>query len=137
MLATFDGLLDGYNTFSSCGVETPMSKLDFLLVNLDGDLFDLQSAFPDSAENTANATAVGAVGRVGRARAMASRTPGQVDELALRCSALVKLARDNMELFFGHDTWDTYATAAPRIFKSVTTSVERNSSVHTHTDSFR
>ena len=38
----------------------------------------------------------------------------------LRCSALVKHRADKRELYFGHATWDTYATAAPRIYKHLT-----------------
>lgn len=38
----------------------------------------------------------------------------------LRCSSLFKRADDGSDVFFSHATWDTYATAAPRIMKHLT-----------------
>lgn len=58
----------------------------------------------------------------------------------LRCSALFKLTNNdnvrNGEIFFGHDTWDTYATAAPRIFKHVTLPVWQDGKAKVRTVSF-
>ena len=34
------------------------------------------------------------------------RTPGS----GYHCSALVRVAPDGKDVFFGHDTWDTYAS---------------------------
>lgn len=105
-LAQFDGLLAGYNEAATQDEGLPgLTKLQLLWVNLDGDLFDLQTAVGD-AEPLA--------GRQGRARRL--ERPEEEYPEALRCSALFKLTDDN-DLFFGHDTWDTYATAAPRIWK--------------------
>ncbi len=33
------------------------------------------------------------------------------------CSALIKLLADRSDVIFGHDTWDDFQLAAPRIFK--------------------
>jgi len=143
--AQMEGLLVGYNVHSACSAVTgfePMAHLDLLLVNLDGDLFDLVSAYPGGSTN---ATAAGgppaAAGELLPLRhhkwpaktATAEATEGQhgggggggggFEPLAqhpeLRCSALFKVAADGSDVFFGHDTWDTYATAAPRTFKTV------------------
>ena len=34
-----------------------------------------------------------------------------------RCSAFIKLLPDNSDVFFGHNTWDSYQSLGPRIFK--------------------
>ena len=118
-----------------------LSKLDLLWINLDGDLFDLQNAVgelaavshacrpransssrTDSREPLCIASARGVrpVGRNGRAVRGFARA-GSDNSTAgpmLRCSALVKYAKD--EVYFGHATWDSYATAAPRIYKHLT-----------------
>jgi hypothetical protein len=61
-MATMDGILEGVNTHSACA-EVPgfvaMSRLDLLLVNLDGDLFDLTVAYPASGSSDSNTTGPG------------------------------------------------------------------------------
>eukprot|EP00466_Bigelowiella_natans_P011262 jgi/Bigna1/72101/fgenesh1_pg.18_\ len=153
-----------------------MTKLDLLWINLDGDLFDLQSGVrwqqemliskrrrsrsshrtkiqeqqqeeregeeEEERSNHLRTTEppVGFAGRHGRAaslqdveafssivRFMYARSLMWVFWLqlgldypnGLRCSSLVKVLDGNVDIFFGHDTWDTYATAAPRIFKNL------------------
>ena len=141
LYAQLDGLLAGYNDFSVCSKQSafvPMSKEELLYINLDGDLFDLMSAFPDS-DSMEGAGPTGEQepfrsrrkdGKVNR------RARGREDEggKVLRCSSLFKITLD--DVFFGHTTWDTYSTATPRIFKSVTLPVRRGGKITTHTDSF-
>lgn len=52
----------------------------------------------------------------------------------LRCSALIKQTKD--DLFFSHDTWDTYSAAAPRIWKTHKTNVKKDGSMQIHATSF-
>lgn len=126
-----------------------LSKLDLLWINLDGDLFDLQLAVGETAITNAttngshackshpsrtgkgkhkphcveSSRGVRPVGRNGRARRGFARAELENSTHAgpmLRCSALVKHRADKRELYFGHATWDTYGTAAPRIYKHLT-----------------
>uniref|UniRef100_A0A7S3ZEI1 Phospholipase B-like n=1 Tax=Lotharella globosa TaxID=91324 RepID=A0A7S3ZEI1_9EUKA len=122
----FDGIFEGYKEAvdlnmkgAACSEDCYSEKLTmlkFLLVNLDGDLFDLMSKF----SNEAIFTELGRHGRVQASLNMfKSRLPATTTIFpnGLRCSALFKVADD--DIFFAHDTWDTYSTAAPRIFKHV------------------
>ena len=118
VLSQFDGILAGYASAAAALGLPSMSKLDLLWVNLDGDLFDLMSALGEASPR----------GRAGRARELYPQ--------GLRCSALWKLTDENDELYFGHDTWDTYATAAPRIWKHVTLAQRRDGEWRARTASF-
>ena len=149
VLSRFDGMHAGYERYHMAYHRLPsLSKLDLLWINLDGDLYDLQNAVGELA--TANATShackptvarpsrtgssksqpqcaeswggMRPIGRNGRARRGFSRAEVENSTAGpmLRCSALVKHRADKRELYFGHATWDTYATAAPRIYKHLT-----------------
>jgi hypothetical protein len=91
-----------------------------LWVNLEGDLYDLQGAISEPQF----------AGRKGRAaRGFQPLAVGNSSALpAFHCSSLFKLAGDKREIYFGHATWDTYATAAPRIFKHLTLPSRHNGS---------
>jgi len=117
ILAQFDGLVYGYS-LSNCSKETPLTSTQLFFMNMDGDLEDLKNKFP----------APSAGGReVGSRRA--SWRPQH-------CSSLVKIPKDNSDIFFGHSTWDTYSNAAPRIFKTYTVPVTRGGSRVTHSAHF-
>jgi len=121
VLAQFDGLLHGHNTFCP---EESISAQELLLLNLDGDLIDLVQAFP-APKHPVEAGAAVLYSRQGRG----FRRPP-------RCSALFKLLPDHSDIFFGHDTWDLYAAAGPRLFKSYTLPVRRGIRVESHVDVF-
>jgi hypothetical protein len=123
--ATMDGILEGYNQHSACAQEegfVAMTALEINLVNLDGDLFDLMTAYPDHSSQSNKRLKNG----------LRHQDPSTSKEL--RCSSLFKLT-DN-DVFFGHDTWDTYATAAPRIFKHNNLPVRRNGDIVPYLNSF-
>ncbi len=146
VLDRFDGLHAGYEAAgrahgvmrhrSAASASAPqqtlpaLSRLDLLWINLDGDLFDLQVAIEgeEGVKLGRKGRAVRGFERAGALRDRLARTAaGNGTAVAaaetgplLRCSALFKLAEDRRELYFGHATWDTYATAAPRIFKHLT-----------------
>ncbi|GMI12074.1 hypothetical protein TrVE_jg1778 [Triparma verrucosa] len=122
-------MLKGYSS-SPCSVDNPvfkpLSKLEWDLLQMDGDLFDLMTAYPDKETLFEQAWNL-ITGPFGFASA--------VTEKVLRCSALIKLTDD--DLYFGHDTWDTYSTASPRIFKTLTLPVRTaDGTLKQHTDSF-
>ena len=97
VMAQADGVRSGFNNFSACssgGAFAPLSARDMLLINLDGDLYDLMAAFPDANQSAATAP-------------RALRRQASV----LRCSALFK--QTDTDVFFGHDTVRTDMTAAP------------------------
>ena len=78
-----------------------MSPADFLIMNLDGDL----------------ETLMGAIGGMGKsAGAEIFEKLGFAPGAGYHCSALVRVAPDGHDLFFGHDTWDTYASMV-RMYK--------------------
>lgn len=70
-----------------------MSRLDLLLVNLDGDLFDIMAAYPDKHKEGEDGV-VALTGLRHRVKA--------VNAKELRCSSLFKVTSD--DVFFGHDT---------------------------------
>ena len=124
LYSQMDGFLSGLNDFSPCAAApdfVPYTYMDILLVNLDGDLFDLMTAYPE-ADDEASASQLAPLPR--------SHPTHHVD----RCSALFKYT--GSDVFFAHDTWDTYATAAPRIFKTLSLPVLRGGVLGRHVDSF-
>eukprot|EP00929_Paragymnodinium_shiwhaense_P070086 TRINITY_DN35466_c0_g1_i1.p1 TRINITY_DN35466_c0_g1~~TRINITY_DN35466_c0_g1_i1.p1 ORF type:complete len:641 (+),score=187.71 TRINITY_DN35466_c0_g1_i1:101-2023(+) len=127
VLARFDGIVAGYQRMAKAKDLKKLDHLDFLWLNLNGDLFDLVPAFPPKSpgdgapaslvEEFDNRAAV----RRGRSHLRRLRQQGKEEpERGSHCSAIVKLLANNEDLLFSHDTWDTYSTAAPRIYKQVT-----------------
>ncbi|CAE8588097.1 unnamed protein product [Polarella glacialis] len=155
VLAQFDGLLEGYQ-LGCVGVESPMTHQELLLLNLDGDLFDILVAFPTTPppavtelETVGAAANLAFHPRVARGRASsAARVIAEVENrtakdsvsqnlrMRTRCSALFRLLPDGSDVYFGHDTWDTFATAAPRIFKTYALPVRRGDRIERHVNAF-
>jgi len=121
MLAQFDGLVDGYVQF--CPHLPPLDASDLLLINLNGDLFDILPALKLHASRLEDLNSM----RFGEAAPLSQRQPQQQDEgrtleRPAHCSAAIKLLPGEKEgtfedLFVGHATWDTFSNAWPRIFK--------------------
>lgn len=130
LVARFDGLLRGYAL--GCPYKDPMTKEDLLLLQLDGDLFDIMVAYPQAEESFLLLgeweTAASKPLPLGR------RRPWKRSRL--RCSALIKLLLDKSDIFFGHDTWDSYAVAGPRLFKTYKMAVRRGGHLVPHVNVF-
>lgn len=155
VLARFEGLVAGYQSayHSPPGGATPslpwLSRTDLLLVNLDGDLFDLQVALETKEETslwrapmtfTGLLPEAGTEGGAEAAAASLSRAAGGAEKRGrrrgLRCSAFFKVTGGHRDVLFGHDTWDVYAVAAPRLYKHVRLPVRRGSDVTSRLTSF-
>lgn len=102
VIAQFQGLMEGFSQSATSGQK--MSLLDFLLLEGAGDLYDIIPA-TNPAMNKLH------VGKLSAAEFN--------DEYhrVVSCSAIVKVADDKSDVFFGHTTWTTYANML-RIFKN-------------------
>jgi hypothetical protein len=80
ILAQFDGLMDGYNARASEIGILPLREVDFWLVQAQGDLGDLEEILSSELER---------------------KDP----ELRGHCTALIRLAPGNSDIFFSHTTW--------------------------------
>mmetsp|Transcript_52344 Transcript_52344/g.124981 ORF Transcript_52344/g.124981 Transcript_52344/m.124981 type:complete len:601 (+) Transcript_52344:97-1899(+) len=120
VLDRFDGIVAGYSLGQSTtpGLQA-LDALDFLWLNLNGDLFDL---IPGLSPGGGSSGSFVQVGRSWLRSASADARPKMTQQKGsfAHCSGLIRLSDDLKELFFGHSTWDTYATSAPRIYKYVT-----------------
>eukprot|EP01132_Coremiostelium_polycephalum_P004173 gene4173-5223_t len=97
-LNQLESIVNGYNDANS-NSDQKLGIEDVFLVNMFGDLFDLDPA-------------------IGLGLSYFSKK--NIEEYLMRsqhCSAIVKLADDLSELFAGHNTWSEYSTMI-RIFKS-------------------
>jgi len=126
IVSQFDGLLEGSQRF--CPGSRDLSETDLLLLNLNGDLFDIIPALRNSGTDAGGVQA-GVGWRAGVER-------------PAHCSAAVRLVPSEREagafsdLLVGHATWDTFSNAFPRIFKHVTLPVWRSGEARRHTASF-
>eukprot|EP00240_Pyramimonas_obovata_P000938 CAMPEP_0118943100 /NCGR_PEP_ID=MMETSP1169-20130426/37522_1 /TAXON_ID=36882 /ORGANISM="Pyramimonas obovata, Strain CCMP722" /LENGTH=601 /DNA_ID=CAMNT_0006888257 /DNA_START=125 /DNA_END=1927 /DNA_ORIENTATION=- len=117
VLDQFDGMLEGVARGCPDLVHSgAVSYERLLLLNLNGDLFDLKEKFPEPKGSLGaevdDAASEAAVNRRGEPR-------------PAHCSALIKLAPDFSDVYAAHTTWDTYANAAPRIYKDIVVGVRR------------
>eukprot|EP01134_Creolimax_fragrantissima_P002840 CFRG2840T1 len=133
-----DGMVDGYN--SQCSEKYgKMTDLEFRLLNMNGDLFDLQDALKN--EKTAEEEAAKDATNVkATSTSHNSAKEDEVDVDAFKpthCSAMLLLESDFSEFYIGHDTWDTYSNIYPRIFKHVILPVTTFSSTEASTPSSR
>ena len=108
ILAQLRGVTAGYNAVAPAAEK--LTYMDMLIQNLDGDLESLHAAVLGGRTKTQELM-----------RTLGLGHPNQT-EVGYKCSALVRLvpsAKSNeagsdsstfSQLFFGHDTWDTYSS---------------------------
>ena len=106
IFAQLDGITAGYNAAAPAAQQ--LTPQEMLIQNLDGDMESLHSAVLGGLTQTQ---------RMMR-DALGMGRPNQT-EVGYKCSALVRLVPSAGqqqggglfdELFFGHDTWDTYSS---------------------------
>lgn len=125
VLSQFKGVVEGYNTeCAKTSTYNPLTESEMYLMQADGDLEDLESAFPGDAngKSTLRRSYVG--------------SSQNVSADGLRCSMLVKLKPDFSDIFYGHATWDSYSNMAPRVYKTYHLPVQRHGTTDTHTVGF-
>jgi len=135
------GFIEGYKASECAGVEkeyTPedlmssenMSLMHLLMINSWGDLYTIQTKFMLDKTNarTVDTEYSAAKGYGGKARRIKYTAPKSVSgrqqnsthtEIPrdLRCSSLFKLAPDNSDVYFAHNTWDSFTANGPRTIK--------------------
>lgn len=116
-----------------------MSLMHLLMMNAWGDLYTIQTKFmlEKTQARTMENEYTAAKGYGGRARRIKYTAPKPKaksgDSLSLsspsenvthteiprdlRCSSLFKLAPDNSDVYFGHNTWDSFTANGPRTIK--------------------
>lgn len=97
------GVLDGYNSIAP--VEKQISFTDFQVIASDSDISDVLMIDPNHRPNYEE---------------MSHAEVEMLMDLKLHCSALIKVADDFSDIFFGHTTWGNYAEMS-RIFKEYKT----------------
>ncbi|EGD77775.1 hypothetical protein PTSG_12806 [Salpingoeca rosetta] len=86
------GVCEGYHS-TATGADHPMPCLDFLRLNLDGDMEDLEGVYGEQP-----------------------RTREEMALSASHCSALIKLLPGNTDLYIAQDTWSSF-NSMTRIMK--------------------
>jgi hypothetical protein len=117
-IAQFEGLIEGYEK-SECAAKHPLSLFDWLILNAYGDLIDLLSKF-DLEETSPRHQEKSEAGPL----------------FKQRCSSFVKPVDNLTDLYFGHTTWDTYATTFPRVYKTIRLPVLQNGDWVMHQTAF-
>jgi len=98
-LAQMSGIAEGYEAADKG--KNPITVKDILIMNVFGDLEDLESALGD-----------------------ADQMPSRVQGLG-RCSALIRLLPDHSDLLAAHDTWNSYQSMI-RLIKKYTLPYKRS-----------
>jgi hypothetical protein len=101
-VAQFQGIVEGYNSVAPA--DQPMSLDDFLFLEAAGDMYDIIPA-------TNPASFKLQVGKLSK---------GDFEDefhKMVSCSAIIKIADDNSDCWFGHTTWTHYANML-RIYKN-------------------
>jgi len=112
VMTQLKGVIDGYNTYTT-DESKKLSLMDFMLINMDGDMSDVEAALNSSFVNWNDDRAV-------------------IERYIYNshCSSLVKVASDLSDIFAGHTTWEGYCEMV-RVFKTynLSISVDQSSQV--------
>lgn len=123
-----NGLLDGYKdgcpnrgipieeagnspSFASSFITNP-SMLHLLAINAWGDLYQIAMKFYEPGHDSKLHG-----NRLNTAGDSGTKHNFRIIE---RCSALYRIADDYSDIYFGHNTWDSYESMGPRILKHYT-----------------
>ena len=101
ILAQLKGISAGYS--SAAPAAEAMSYTDMLVMNLDGDLETLMDVI-------GGMDCDGGCGGRSAGAAMFEDHLGVAPGAGYHCSALVRVSPAGDDIFFGHDTWDTYSS---------------------------
>lgn len=94
----------------------------FLLINAWGDLYQIALKYWEP-------------GRTSRLQGK-RKVNNTKKTLVQRCSAIVKILPDFKDVVFGHATWDTYESLAPRIIKHISHPLMRKGYAEHHYDTY-
>jgi hypothetical protein len=113
ILTQLAGVVDGYNSYTE-DKSKKLSFMQFMLINMDGDMEDLLDALNVTSFDWSNEKAI-------------------IERYMFNshCSVLVKVADDFSNLFAGHTTWEGYYEMV-RVFKTyvLPLSVQHSALVH-------
>lgn len=126
------GMLEGLIAGCPSDSNAPHSLLNLrnptlthlLLLNANGDLYQITQKFSDYIPPSNHHKRKPTWGWIfpkhedpTSVRSSVFRMPKKKKKRTDHCSAIIKLAADNSDVYFGHNTWDDYQCAAPRIIK--------------------
>lgn len=143
VLEQVNGMVEGYasSPCASKGAKTDpsdlttadnLSLMHLLMMNGWGDLYTIQTKFmlEKKSARMMEKEYTEENGYGGKARrlkypapkSMKLRTNATHTDIPrdLRCSSLFKLADDNSDVFFAHNTWDSFTASGPRMIKHYT-----------------
>jgi len=97
--------------------------MDFLLMNSDGDLFDVMASVMVGETFSVKKYRYGNMPSPTTSFGEQLMANAKKRQQGLRCSGFVRLTPDRSDIYFAHATWDGFAYAGPRIFKHLNLSV--------------